>query len=277
MKSWKKQVTICSVLSVLLLWLSAPLASYGQDLSQVTPSATVFSDEIFIKQKEMLNTNVKVDTYSGSGSGTIIDCIESEEDGLFEIRVLTNAHVTRGRLTHRIVRVDAITGRFTRQVIDTGCRITVFNHVDETSEVYVSKVVKEDTFADLAILSFLSEEEPTIAGIASNELLSSVRVFSEVFAIGCQLGQVPVPTSGIISRIITYRSGDNEATTYRHTAQLIGGSSGGGLFTEHDGHYYLIGIPFRVQNDGHQIFPHLGESIAISVARTFIDESNVSE
>jgi len=276
-KSWKKQVTICSVLSILLLWLSAPLTSRGQDLSQVTPPATVFLDEISIKQREMLDTNVKVDTYSGSGSGTIIDCIESEEDGLFEIRVLTNAHVTRGRLSNQIVRVNAITGRFTRQIIDTGCRIIVFNHTDETSKVYESKVVKEDTFADLAILSFLSEEELTIARIASNELLSSVRVFSEVFAIGCQLGQVSIPTSGIISRIITHRMGDREAITYMHTAQLVGGSSGGGLFTEHDGHYYLIGIPFRVHNDWNQTFPHLGESIAISVARTLIDESQVSE
>ena len=277
MKSWKKQVTICSVLSVLLLLLSAPLASRGQDLSQVTPPATVFSDEISIKQKEMLDTNVKVGTYSGSGSGTIIDCIESEEDGLFEIRVLTNAHVTRGRLTNQIVRVDAITGRFTQQIRDTGCRITVFNHTDETSKVHTSKVVREDVLLDLAILSFLSEEKLTIARIASNELLSSVRVFSEVFAIGCQPRRAPMPTFGIISRVMTYKNEDNEAITYMHTAQLVGGSSGGGLFMEHDGHYYLIGIPFQVHNDGHQIFPHLGESIAISVARTLINESNVSE
>ncbi len=286
MKSRKKQIAICSILPILSLLLCSPLASYGQDMSQTTPPATTVVptviataslDTISIKQREMLYTNVKVGTNRGSGSGTIIDCIESEENELFEIRVLTNEHVTRGRRETRIVRVDAITGRVTRQTIDTGCLITVFNHTDETKKVYESRIVKEEAFLDLAILSFLSEDKLPIAKIASGELLSSVRVFSEVFAIGCQLGRFPIPTSGMISRIITHGDGDNERTTYMHTAQLIGGSSGGGLFMEHDGHYYLIGVPFRVHNDWRQVFPHLGESIAVSVAQPLINESSVSE
>lgn len=284
MKSRKKQVIIYSILSILFLWLNVPLVSYGQNTPQMIPPATVTPkvtaiispDEISIKQKEMLNTNVRVDNHSGSGSGTIIDCIESEEDKLFEIRVLTNAHVTRQRLINKM-HVDSITGRVTRQTIDMGCRIIVFNHIDGTEKVYVAKIVKENIFLDLAILSFFSKEKLAVARIASNELLSSVRVFNEVFAIGCQLGKVPIPTYGIISRIITYRKNNEEANSYMHTAHIAGGSSGGGLFIEHNGHYYLIGIPFRIESNSYQLYPHLAESISISVAWPLIDETSISQ
>ena len=105
-------------------------------------------------------------------------------------------------------------------------------------------------------------------------MLKQVRVFDEVFAIGCQFGQAPIPTVGIISQILTENNRDKKWIIYRSTAQISPGSSGGGLFREYDGHYYLIGSPYRIWvADNGQIIPHLSYSISLEVAIDFINKN----
>lgn len=288
LKSRRKQTIFCSIIPALLFWFSVLLTQYGQNTKTIVQSAEnvsevtvgVIPDEISIKYEEMLGTSVKIDTHNGSGSGTIINRVTTKKDGLFELRVLTNSHVVEQRFTSNL-HVDSITGRVTKQITDTGCSITTFNHLDRTEKTYKTKIIKENTHLDLAILSFFSRERLSVAKIADDTLLSNIRIFNEVFVVGCQLGETPIPTSGIISRIITHENKEQEYTTYRHTAQIVGGSSGGGLFIAHNGHYYLIGIPFLTKgnwdNECFHIYPHLAESISILVAKQFIEESSVSK
>lgn len=234
-------------------------------------------DEIALKQKEMLDTTVLIQTWRGSGSGTIIDCTETEIEGVFEYCVLTNTHVTQTRFVTIIQGVDALTGKVTRVTTDHGCGVTIFDHEDKKMELYHAKVVAEDIKYDLALLSFQTKQKLAVAILADRDMLERVRIFDEIFAIGCQLGRAPSPTTGIISQIITGNNGEKEWVIYGNTAQITPGSSGGGLFKKYDGHYHLIGIPFRVAVAGNgQIVPHLAHAISIEVARDFIDQNMVS-
>jgi len=234
-------------------------------------------DEIKLKQREMRDTAVLIQTRRGSGSGTIIDRLETDIDGLYEYLVITNAHVTYGRFVTILRRVDSITGKVKTERIDTGCSIIDFDHTDKDWFPHRTTVIAEDMQYDFALLSFRSKHELAVARVASDDMLSDVRVFDEIFAMGCQLGKIPSPTIGIISQILTDNNGEKEWVIYGNTAQITPGSSGGGLFKKYDGHYYMIGITFRAAIAGNgQIIPHLAHTISIGVARDFINQNAVT-
>lgn len=234
-------------------------------------------DEIQLKQNEMRDTIVLVRTRRGSGSGTIIDCLETDTEGIFEYRVLTNAHITRLRLTIYLQGVDSITGKIRTKTVNTGCEIITFDCQNNDWNQYIAKVIAEDIQYDLAILSFLSDQELAIALIADDEMLKQVRVFDEVFAIGCQLSRAPTPTVGIVSQILTGYTGKPELIVYSSTAQITPGSSGGGLFRKFNDHYYLIGIPYRVDvASNKQFVSHLASAISIVTAKGFLNLNLIS-
>lgn len=241
----------------------------------IVEEEVVSVDGITLKQKEMRDTTVLIRTQKGRGSGTIISRNDTDINGLFEYRVLTNSHVTYMRFIKLLQKVDSITGRVKANIIDTGCKIIIFDHPKQDWKIYDSKIVEENFRHDIAILLFKSDQELSVAKIADENMMEQVRVFDEVFAIGCQLGQVPSPTTGIISQILTKSHGEKEWVIYGSTAQVTPGSSGGGLFKMYDGHYRLIGIPFRiaVSNEG-QLIPHLAHAISISTAKDFIDKNS---
>jgi len=248
-----------------------------QEITAVEAVKILVIDEIELKQKEMRDTTVLVQTRQGNGSGTIIDRLETDTDGLCKYLVLTNAHVTYSRFVTILRGVDSITGKVKIERINTGCGIVAFDHTEKDWFIHNAIVIVEDTQYDFALLSFYSEHEFAVVRIASDEMVNNVRVFDEIFAMGCQLGRIPSPTIGIISQIIIGNNGEKEWVIYGSTAQITPGSSGGGLFKKYDGHYYMIGIPFRVAiAENGQIIPHLAHAISIGVARDFIDQNAVT-
>ena len=234
-------------------------------------------DEITLKQMEMRNTAVMVRTRNGSGSGTIIDRIETDTEGMFEYIVLTNAHVTYSRFITILRGANSLTGRAKTEVVDSGCFLIIFDHEKSNLFRYNATIIDEDVQYDLALLSFRSELVLTVARLADKDMISKVRVFDNVFAIGCQLGQSPSPTTGIISQIITGNNGEKQWVLYGITSQITPGSSGGGLFKKYGEHYYLIGIPFRALVAGNgQFVSHLAHAISLDVARDFINNNMVT-
>ncbi len=245
--------------------------------SQTTKETVSIVDDIALKQTEMRNTVVQIQTHQGSGSGTIIDRIDTDEEGEYEYRVLTNAHVTHSRLTKHILKVDSMTGKIHTGTIDTGCWVITFDYEKRNKTGYMAKVISESAIKDLAMISFVSKEELDISNIPTKKMLKQVRVFDEVFAIGCQLGRNPSPTVGIISQILDRGRRTKEWLIYGTTAQITPGSSGGGLFKKYDNNYYLVGIPFRAMTEKNgQMFPHLAYAVSMTSAFGFIDQNAVT-
>lgn len=285
-------------ISILFLWMmicwgigvltsNAVVGDAPNKISEIQSSTTIeeeikleilspLLDEIELKQKEMRDPTVLVQVRNDSGSGTIIDCVETGTEGIFEYRVLTNTHVTQSRLIKYIWGVNFITGEIKQRIIDTGCLITIFDHLNDSTSKHKTKVIIENIPYDVSILSFMSDQKFAVANIADCDILERVRVFDEIFVMGCQLGQTPSPTIGIISRILTEKNGKKEWIIYTSTAQISPGSSGGGLYKKSDDHYYLIGVPFRMMAYRGQWVPHLAHAISIATLQEFIDQSLVS-
>lgn len=261
------------LLSLFFVWHTFGGKDQSPEIGIVIGEKQAKVNGIELKQKEMRDTTVLVRTLLGSGSGTIIGRFDTNTTGLFNYYVLTNAHVTRLRFITYLREVNSLTGELKTEVVDTGCGVIVFDYPSEERSHYRAEVVAEDTRYDFAILLFSSEKELVVAKIADDEMLKQVRVFDEIFAIGCQLGQPPSPTTGIISRILTGDNGVRKWVIYINTAQIVPGSSGGGLFRNYEGHYYLIGIPFRLAiSDNGQLIPHLAHAISITTAQCFIEQ-----
>lgn len=248
-----------------------------KNVSQKIEKKESSPDEIVVKQREMRNPTVLISTRMGSGSGTIIESLDTDSDNIFEYIVLTNAHVTQPRLVEYLTGVDSITSEVRIETIDTGCGVLVFNYSGKEPTDYIAKVIAEDIDRDLAILSFESDKKLPIARIPNDNMIDQVRVFDEVFAVGCQLGNPPSPTFGIISRIESGESGAKVWTIYINTAHIMPGSSGGGLYKKYGNHYYLIGIPNRISmtRNGHMI-PHMSHAVSMKMAKDFINNNSVS-
>lgn len=219
------------------------------------------------KRQEMLYTSVFVSTETMNGSGTVIGKINTGMDGVFRYSILTNEHVIRGRFVPD--------PKSPSERIDKGCVIWTFDHTQMSYEPYPASVIAENKEIDIALLAFNSSEVLVVAKFATQAILDEISVFDEVFAIGCNLkDDFPGPTIGIISLIYTEQMVETNVTIYANTAQIVPGASGGGLFREQDGHYYLIGIPFRLYMlDNDQLLPHLAEAISISAVKNLIHKN----
>lgn len=221
------------------------------------------------KRQEMLYTSVFISTETVNGSGTIIGKTKTGMDGVFRYSVLTNEHVVMGRFVPD--------PKSPSKRIDKGCIVWTFDHTQMSFEPYPASVIAENKVIDIALLAFNSSEVLVVAKFATQTTLDDLSVFDEVFAIGCNLkDNFPGPTIGIISLIYTEQMGETNVTFYANTAQIVPGASGGGLFREKDGHYYLIGIPFRLYMlDNDQLLPHLAEAISISAVKNLIHKNTV--
>lgn len=262
----KKIVAITLVFGAGLI-MAISYLSHGRR-TEVLPVVQLTETEI--KYKEMLRTCLLVDTINSLGSGIIIDKTECSP-GIFRYYALTNAHVTECRFVESLTNVDGLTGKVSTKTMDTGCTVVSYHTIPP--EKYKAAVIDEDVDNDLALLLFETASDLPVAMIATDEILDDIRVFDDVFAIGCQLGESPSPSSGIVSRIINTDSGENFLQFYGSTAPIAPGSSGGGLFKYVSGHYYLIGVPFSVSlaRNG-QLMTHLTFAIPISTAKRFIDQ-----
>jgi len=230
-----------------------------------------------LKHTEMLDVVVYVGTNNGSGSGTLISAIQDDGLEITEYHVLTNAHVVSQRWQTKLENVNSITGRLELSWVETPCYIIVFDNENDNWIRYDANIVSEDVGYDLAILSFHSNDKLGIAKIATSEMLNQIQIFDDIFTISCQLGREPTPTVGIIADIITGTYGEKQWVVYGNTAQITPGSSGGGLFREYDGHYYLIGIPFKAATTWTgDCVSHLAQAISIDVARELIDNTVIT-
>jgi len=251
------------------------LQSAGANKSQFTTQVEIYPDLILLKQTEMLNTIVHVSTYFASGSGTIInrthnDSKNQQTKNVSIYSILTNAHVIEDRNIKILVGADGLRGEPLFLTIDYEVIITAFRTNGKVAVCGSAVVVTESEILDLAILTFETDVDLPVANLPSCEMLDQIRIFDEVYAVGCQLGRPPLPTDGIISSIVGTANGH---ITYTSNAQIAGGSSGGGLFKKYGGHYYLIGVPFSAPfaRNG-QFLPHLASAISLVSANEMIKQ-----
>jgi hypothetical protein len=133
-------------------------------------------------------------------------------------------------------------------------------------------LVESDADLDLALLE-LADTEPIAHGarLPSPERLAALRVFQPIYAVGCPLGNDPVPAPGEISDM------DHEVDGQRYwmiNAPTFIGNSGGGIFLTDTRE--LAGIFSKIYNYGSArptVVPHMGLVTPLDRVYTWLEAS----
>jgi S1-C subfamily serine protease len=226
-----------------------------------------------VKYNQMLYPVVQILGEENSGSGVLVHREKIRD--FYVYSVLTNWHVVKYERKIEY-HVDGLRGGG-KITVDGPPKIgvVVFSNVMTNWTHYVGGIVAADPTHDLALVRFTSPHDVhCLAKIASPEQLSGLQIFDNVFAIGCQLAGPPIPTKGMIAGMVT--KPETGLRIVVNTANILPGSSGGGLYKKFGDSYLLIGIPSAVQVYGMQIMSHYAFAISAMNAIEFLDANDYS-
>jgi len=210
---------------------------------------------------DLMGPVVKLAGADSVGSGVRLESFEVP--GGHRTLVLTAWHVVRDIL-------DDEAGLGDVQVAPAGGSRTVLDDAGQGSTVPVTiydrfgidsltkaVLIDFDATLDIALLELTDHDfHPFGAKLAGRESLLAMRVFEPIFAVGCPLGNDPVPSRGEISDTSHYVDGQRY---WMINAPTFIGNSGGGIF---DGRTHeLVGIFSKIYNYGSNqqtIIPHMG-------------------
>ena len=176
------------------------------------------------------------------GSGVLLES-EPIGDGEYRTHLLTSWHVVRDIYGSKQPEQQALPVK-----LYLGDGQTVLER---------AHMVAYQVDIDIALLRLATTERiANGARLASRGTLSSVQVFDSVYAVGCPLGNDPIPTAGEIAD--TRHRIDGESY-WMISAPTYIGNSGGGIFNAKT--HELLGIFSKIYTHGgvrSTIVPHMG-------------------
>lgn len=190
---------------------------------------------------------VRVLASDGGGSGTIIYSEDRSKKGEFETFVLTNFHVVENDVT--VEREWSALYKKDVQVekIKT-VRAEVFIYENMSTVIgqdsYLADIKAYSEPHDLALIQIRTKKKITpVAELLPIPDVKNIYLFDKVIIVGCSMLRPPLISTGEITGLNDEIDGKLFGMS---NAQIIFGSSGGALFTEHDNHWKLSGVPSRI-------------------------------
>jgi len=140
--------------------------------------------------------------------------------------------------------------------------VSIYNQDGSTREEE-ARLVCRDASMDIALLE-LTNTGAQFPGalLASRKSLDSVKIFEPVFAVGCPLGNDPIPTQGQLSDAHHMVDGTRH---WMISAPTYIGNSGGGIFHAETGE--LVGIFSKLYTHGTlrpTVVPHMGLAVPLT-------------
>ena len=186
-----------------------------------------------------------------SGGGTVGSAVllpSERSEGGWRTQLLTAWHVVR----------DIRLGLGDDALIP----VTIFNE-DGNSRTEEARVLCRDSSIDIALLE-LTSTKSRLPGVqlATRASLAKVQVFEDVYAVGCPLGNDPIPTHGKLSDTSHMVDGTKH---WMVSAPTYIGNSGGGIF--HAESEELVGIFSKLYTHGSlrpTVVPHMGLAIPLT-------------
>jgi len=214
-------------------------------------------DKSSVKQKysQVLNPSVQINFRDAIGTGVVVKREESTIDKkkIYKYTVITVHHIFINR------------GDVSLWGENKTCFITFYkNSVEKT---YLGSVIKESADLDLCLIEFITEDKINdIATLANKDVLSRIKVFDQVYLVGCQAGLPPMVTYGLISLLLKQKD------AFVTDAEAYLGSSGGGMFKYDKGKYYLIGICKSIWTHGGDHLSHISFSSSAKSVLEFMEK-----
>jgi S1-C subfamily serine protease len=205
------------------------------------------SEDLKEKHASMLYPTVRVRTEKAGGSGTIIYCKEKpNNDGKYETYILTNHHVIDDN-----IKVEKKWSTLLKRKVETDilsdCTVELFNFEYDSWEsghsAYKAEIMCYDKDMDLGLLKVKSERKfEYIADMfPKDQERERLRMFMDLFAVGCGMGHAPLVTCGVLTGFTDII--DNHPY-WLSTAPTIYGNSGGAVFLADSMEF--VGIPSRI-------------------------------
>ncbi|MBI3819338.1 MAG: trypsin-like peptidase domain-containing protein [Planctomycetes bacterium] len=208
--------------------------------------------------QSMLAPIVQLNGEDTVGSGVLI---YSQKDG-------NNKTVTLVLSSYHVVRnILAETGDANK---DKGIRLNLY--VDGTTAQEVADMVAHDEDRDLVLLKMRGERIcKSVARLFRPENAPAISVFSPIYAVGCPLGNDPIPTGGEIASL---KNSVNNRNYWMINAPTYFGNSGGGVFLAKS--HELIGIFSKIYTHGTgrpTVIPHMGLVTPIDSVGEFLEKN----
>lgn len=230
------------------------------------------------KHEKMLYPSVRVRSGTAGGSGTVLysELVPGEKEE-YETYILTNHHVVEGNIKIA-TKFNSMLGRDVKTDVRTPMDVEFFEW-EYTSWTGGTRGIKADIVAymkelDLALLKLntMKRADFVVNMFPKDEHRKRLRVFNEVYAVGCGMGHPPVATLGQLNGFDDII--DNQPYICS-SAPTIFGNSGGALYLADSGEF--IGVPSRITVAGSMFgagspITHLSYAIPIWQIYKFIDE-----
>lgn len=204
---------------------------------------------------ELVGPVVQLAGESTVGSGVLLASRE-RKDGGWLTYLLTSWHVVRD--------IYGSTERVHEPVT-----VKIYG-ADGSTRLETAHMLEYDVPLDVALLALDTREHlPNGARLASRERVHSVAIFDDIYAVGCPLGNDPIPTPGEIAAV----SHDVEGGSYwMISAPTYIGNSGGGIFDART--FELLAIFSKIYTHGSTrttIVPHMGLATPLSIVYDWLD------
>jgi S1-C subfamily serine protease len=193
--------------------------------------------------RTMLLPTVQLNGDDTVGSGTIVFSGKNPRSDRNETYALTSYHVVRNILAD------------TPKANHEGFDVTIY--LPEERLVVKGKMIASQPKIDAALVRLFTDRElPYVANTLPRKETTQVKVWDQVCAVGCPLGNDPVPSHGEVSSL---KNELNGANYWMINAPTYFGNSGGGIYRADT--RQLIGVFSKIYTHGKGnpvVVPHMG-------------------
>jgi S1-C subfamily serine protease len=212
--------------------------------------------------RDMLLPTVQLNGQETVGSGTLVRSDRDPKSGKARNYVLTAFHVVRNILADS---PRARTEGIPVAVYTAGGRVEAKGFM-----------IASNRELDAAVVELRTEQVfDQVARVLPRDRIDLVEVWDEIYAVGCPLGNDPIPTKGAVSSTRNVLNGTNY---WMISAPTYYGNSGGGIFLAEQ--RCLIGVFSKIYTHGRGnpvVVPHMGLCTPISAIYEWLDGEGLTE
>jgi S1-C subfamily serine protease len=225
-----------------------------ESIDQIELSLTRDKDRMW---NDLLGPTVQIMGEETVGSGVLLASEPVEGTLDWVTHVVTAWHVIRDIQT-------------APENLNTPVPVTIYGR-DGKIRPETAQLLRYDATLDIALLR-LNSNRPVDCGarLATRDRLKSVAIFEQIYAVGCPLGNDPIPTFGEIAD--THHLVDGQSY-WMISAPTYIGNSGGGVFDAET--HELLGIFTKIYTHGTlrpTVVPHMGLATPLPAVYDWLEQ-----
>ena len=233
------------------------------DLGRIQDAMQPEEAEVHHRWRRIVGPTVQLSGDTTVGSGVVLRSTPLEDGSGYETLVVTAWHVVRDILADKINPMDK--------------DVPVAIYLEDGTVVHrTAQLIGKNAVIDAALLVLDGTEPvPNGATLASRSYLKSRSIFHPIYAVGCPLGNDPIPTPGELSDLDHYIDG---STYWMISAPTYIGNSGGGIYDGASNH--LMGLFSKIYTHGNirpTIVPHMGLVSPLALVYQWLEDDHIAQ